>query len=230
MRKMKLDNKDLDLIGKKLIESGRMPQEEIDSVIAAPYLFERIVANRNSGSGQTVSTSVAAAIKARSNLRNAFVFAGIVVLLVTVIAGLSRLLSDAPKNTALNEIKVPVTLPETARPDLPPQQVGIKLSPGRARISEMQAAPSVAKYETRETRPRLGKRPTAEPSEEFYAVSDAGDLADSAAGGRIIRVDMPRTSLLAMGVNVPLENDADVIRADLLVGADGVTRAIRLIR
>lgn len=230
MRKTKLDNKELDLIGKKLVESGRMPVEEIDSVIAAPYLFGRVMAERSSGNAQAASTSVAAPIYVRSNLRKAFVFAGIVVLIVTVIAALSRMRPDAPKNTALNEIKVPVTSPVTARPDLPPQQVGIKLSPGRARISEMQAAPAVEKYETRQIRQRIARRQMEEPSDEFYAVSDAGDLADTAAGGRIIRVDMPRTSLLALGVDVALENEADVIRADLLVGADGVTRAIRLIK
>lgn len=227
---MKLDNKDLDLIGKKLVESGRMHVDEIDSVIAAPYLFGRVRAERNSGNAHAASTSVAAAIKARSNLRKAFVFAGVVVLLVTIIAALSRLRPDARKNTALNEIKVPVTSPETARPDLPPQQVGIKLSPGRARISGVQAVSAVARYETRERRPKLAKRQIDEPSEQFYAVSDAGDLADTAADGRIIRVDMRRSSLLAMGVDVPLENEADVIRADLLVGSDGVTRAIRLIK
>ena len=40
---------------------------------------------------------------------------------------------------------------------------------------------------------------------------------------------MPRSALFAMGVNIPLENDAEVVKADLLVGTDGVTRAIRVV-
>jgi len=39
---------------------------------------------------------------------------------------------------------------------------------------------------------------------------------------------MSRASLFAMGINIPLENGAEVVKADLLVGPDGVTRAVRL--
>ena len=50
------------------------------------------------------------------------------------------------------------------------------------------------------------------------------------SGGRIIRVDMQRSSLFALGVNVPLENGPDAIKADLLIGPDGMTRAIRVVQ
>jgi hypothetical protein len=32
-----------------------------------------------------------------------------------------------------------------------------------------------------------------------------------------------------MGMNVPLENESPTVKADILVGPDGVTRAIRLV-
>lgn len=56
-----------------------------------------------------------------------------------------------------------------------------------------------------------------------------GDTLEAARGGHVVRVDMPRSSLFAMGVNVPLENETGSIKADLLVGPDGVTRGIRLV-
>ena len=65
---------------------------------------------------------------------------------------------------------------------------------------------------------------------EFYAISYSGDPAETDAGGRIVRVEMQRSSLFALGVNVPLENDAGPVKADLLIGRDGVTRAIRVVR
>ena len=43
-----------------------------------------------------------------------------------------------------------------------------------------------------------------------------------------MRVEMSRASLFAMGINIPLENGAEVVKADLLVGPDGVARAVRL--
>jgi hypothetical protein len=47
--------------------------------------------------------------------------------------------------------------------------------------------------------------------------------------GRVIRVDLPRASLISLGVNIPLENDKQIIKTDLLIGPDGVPRAIRLV-
>ena len=65
---------------------------------------------------------------------------------------------------------------------------------------------------------------------EFYALSFAGDPNEAERGGRIVRVDIPRSTLYAMGVDIPLENEAETVKADLLVGNDGVTRAIRVVK
>jgi hypothetical protein len=64
---------------------------------------------------------------------------------------------------------------------------------------------------------------------DFYYLSTAYDQDEPYSGGRVIRVDMPRSSLFALGVNVPLENGPDVVKADLLIGPDGTTRAIRVV-
>jgi hypothetical protein len=63
---------------------------------------------------------------------------------------------------------------------------------------------------------------------DFYPISYAGN--EALAGGRIIRVDLPRAQAFAMGIRVPLENDSDTVKADVIVGPDGVPRAVRLVR
>jgi hypothetical protein len=63
---------------------------------------------------------------------------------------------------------------------------------------------------------------------EFYPISYAGN--ETLAGGRIVRVDLPREQAFAMGIRVPLENDSDTVRADIIVGPDGVPRAVRLVK
>jgi hypothetical protein len=65
------------------------------------------------------------------------------------------------------------------------------------------------------------------PALEFQPVTYTGDPSDI-AGGRIVRVELSRQALFAMGVNIPLENGVDNVKADLLIGPDGVTRAVRL--
>ena len=66
-----------------------------------------------------------------------------------------------------------------------------------------------------------------EPPQEFYALADM--RPSDIANGRVIRVDLPRASLVALGVNIPLDSDKQMIKTDLLVGPDGVPRAIRLV-
>jgi hypothetical protein len=71
---------------------------------------------------------------------------------------------------------------------------------------------------------------TVEPAIEFYALpAVASSAREVAAGGRVVRVDLPRASLVALGVNVPLEVEQQTWKTDLLVGPDGVPRAIRLV-
>jgi len=79
---------------------------------------------------------------------------------------------------------------------------------------------------------RAPQRPIQVPANDddsgFYPVSYAGN--EALAGGRIVRMDIPRAQAFAMGIRVPLENDSETVRADVIVGPDGVPRAVRLVR
>ena len=70
---------------------------------------------------------------------------------------------------------------------------------------------------------------TPAPENDFVAVTYVGDGAESTRGGRVIRVDMARSTLFAMGFPVSLENESPTVKADLLIGPDGATRAVRLV-
>jgi hypothetical protein len=99
------------------------------------------------------------------------------------------------------------------------------LNPKR-KVSQQAQTVSYRKQEDRSTRPE--KVPT--PSRiEFYPVSYTGDPSEI-AGGRVVRVELSRQALFAMGANIPLENGVENVKADLLIGPDGVTRAVRLAR
>jgi hypothetical protein len=45
-----------------------------------------------------------------------------------------------------------------------------------------------------------------------------------------VRVEVPRATLLSLGLPLNLERGDSHVKADLLVGDDGMTRAIRLVR
>jgi hypothetical protein len=62
---------------------------------------------------------------------------------------------------------------------------------------------------------------------DFVALPGASSLPDFESG-RIMRIELPLTGLPAYGLDMVLDAAPGTIEADLLVGQDGVPRAIRL--
>ena len=224
MHKRGLNNKDLDKIGKKLFESTRSSGVDIDQVVSNPHLYDmvraRIAANVENPDQETVRSL-------GFNWRYAAV--GTILMIVTAGAAMLFLTGNKPNSSsALVVEQVPEVIPVSqARPDHPPKPMFSKLPSGRAFQTSNKAKA------LRTINKKIESRPKPEqvhlPQNEFYALSFAGDMEETAAGGRIIRVDMPRSSLFAMGVDVPLENGREMVKTDLLIGSDGMTRAVRVV-
>ena len=233
MKKRNLDNTELDLIGRKLIERGSVPSADIDRIVSNPDLFSLVNA-RIAADGNTYNAKLSSGWAPFTFIRrNSALFAGVAIMLIAVIAAANLLRSDrspVPVRADIKEVQDLAETPDTARPDLPPQeQVGRNRSPGRAQNNDFQFEKAVVKQNVTAAERKARKASSIEPEAEFYAISSSGG-ADDTGDGQIIRVDMPRSSLLALGVNVPLENDSEIVKADLLVGANGVARAIRVIK
>lgn len=64
---------------------------------------------------------------------------------------------------------------------------------------------------------------------DFMPVS-YGDNLNDIDNGRIIRVEMPRSALAQFGLPVNMERANERIKADVLIGDDGMARAIRFVR
>ncbi len=70
----------------------------------------------------------------------------------------------------------------------------------------------------------------SEAEGDFYSLPFAGIFEHSKEELQMLRVELPRSSLVALGLNPPLENEKGIIKTDLLVSSDGITRAIRLVK
>ncbi len=220
----KLDDKTLDAIGKLLVKAdvARVPQ--IDEVISDPRLFARVRALIATGETMGVEPETGPSwhelIRPRS-----LVFGGIAALLVLAVGAFS-LLETGRGVVVVEQIQIPPAKAEVARPVFPPKEIETgKLSAGRAKKPVFTAVRAVS------TVRRVNKRPTVrfDAEGEFLPVALTGDPTETAGGGRIIRVDLKRSSLFALGVNLPLENSEEIVKADLLIGSDGVTRAVRVV-
>jgi hypothetical protein len=61
---------------------------------------------------------------------------------------------------------------------------------------------------------------------EFIPLPNAESLAPNEQVN-LVRVEVPRASMIPLGYAVSEENAADIVEADVVLGADGVARAIR---
>jgi hypothetical protein len=107
------------------------------------------------------------------------------------------------------------------------------------------AAEPEPRRESRAPRPRRGSRPRlikpfiidgmttyakdSEYATDFFPLSYGGDQKPMETG-EVIRVQMPRSALIAFGLPVNVERADVPVKADLLVGEDGLARAIRFVR
>jgi hypothetical protein len=123
----------------------------------------------------------------------------------------------------------------------PPPQPVVKPEEQVAKDNGESESPreSRAPQARRGNRPRLNK-PFIIDSMTTYA-EDSGDATDffplSYGGdqkpmerGEVIRVQMPSSALIAFGLPVNVERADTPVKADLLVGEDGMARAIRFVR
>ncbi len=64
---------------------------------------------------------------------------------------------------------------------------------------------------------------------DFLPLGDANNLATQ-DGGQLVRVELPRSALLTFGLPMNIERAAEPVKADVLVGQNGLARAIRFVR
>lgn len=64
---------------------------------------------------------------------------------------------------------------------------------------------------------------------DFLPLSYGSDLTQL-EGGQVVRVELPRAALQSLGLPMNVERAGERVKADVLIGSDGVARAIRFIR
>jgi hypothetical protein len=75
---------------------------------------------------------------------------------------------------------------------------------------------------------RLPKLLNTEITTDFFPVNYDG-AANLDAGGQIVRVELPRTTMASFGLPVNMERADEKIKADVLLGVDGLAHAIRFV-
>jgi hypothetical protein len=212
-----------------IVRASVITDDELDEIVGQPYLYKKIDSRIKDQKPSKQSFMPAW-------LFNRYSVASAAAALV-VIATLSFALLQKRSNTAPVEVtyvsndqdlgESPVTIIRT--PDQPTADQDDTASTDELNNS---AKRHVEKSRPKRSTVTSGQRQVrdVEDVSPFYPITYAenSDMPDE--GEQIVRVELPRSSLFAMGLNVPVENEMVNVRADLLIGSDGVTKAVRLVR
>jgi hypothetical protein len=94
------------------------------------------------------------------------------------------------------------------------------------------SAPKLARAGTPRRAP-AGRRPGRVPARSEvttgFVALQPGPALNPGESGRLVRVRLPRTTLVSFGLPVNFEQPGDAVQADVLFGEDGVARAIRFV-
>jgi hypothetical protein len=212
----KLENRKLDEVGKALVKAGAASTRDLEKLVTNPALFESVRAR--------IALEDTAPAPRRYFFRPGVATFAAVALIAAVAVSLGVFRSE-PNQVVVDRLPAAPRKPEVKQP----READIVDTPARQTREPIRAERILNRQSIRTASPRQPAVQQARYSSEFYAVSYAGDPHETERGGRIVRVDIPRSTLFAMGVDIPLENERETVKADLLIGSDGVTRGIRVV-
>ena len=228
MKRQIPNTNELDRLTSSLLKSTALRHEEVEQIASRGDLFlsvkRRIAAEAREE--QRVNTGGVLFTRPR-----VIVFASIVSILtvlftVEAIVERSNVNRKTSQPMAKSNVAPQQPQPEVIKSDPQPSRND---SHDETAVSRQNVErPTAIKTVYHASRTAQATEPEDQQPVEFYALADMNSN-ESVAGGRVIRVDLPRASLVALGVNMPLGNDKQLVKADIVVGPDGVPRAIRVV-
>ncbi|MDT4896455.1 MAG: hypothetical protein QOH25_1532 [Acidobacteriota bacterium] len=170
-------------------------------------------------------------------------------ILIFSVFALPRLLSDDSGGRAVQKasnaqpapgLSPTITIPESEQDEAEIQPLNATVNPEDDVIPSVprpvdrrRAVMQIAGLRNRPAQRANNLTPTTSANEEittdFLPLSYSSSLSQM-DGGQVVRVELPRSALQSFGLPVNAENASERVKADVLLGHDGVARAIRFVR
>jgi hypothetical protein len=171
------------------------------------------------------------------------VAAAAVVLIVLGIAGVSRFASRqsqpgaaGSKNTVAisssSSSPAMVDLSNTSKPEKNLPDDGVKVDRQkipRRHPRSFNRDSNADRQTLAQTNAPAAKDTASEVATYFMPLGYAGPI-NPQDGGQLVRVELPRSAMLSMGLPVNMDRYGERVKADVLLGPDGLARAIRFVQ
>jgi len=192
-----------------LTSSLQLLAEEMESLNAPPEIEQKL---REAFRAQTATAA------SHSYGRYWLVaVAAMILIVISVIALRSR--NEPPKPTIAQQpqIKEQPTIVEEPRVD--------QLQPKQQQIAQKPRRPAARRSQNNEVANHVNR----EIATDFMPLGyfNASTLQD---GGQIVRVELPRSTLMSFGLPVNMDRYHEKVKADVFIGVDGLAHAIRFVR
>lgn len=238
MNKRTSQKKELDRIGRELFETARVSDDEIERIVAAPQLFSAVKTRINAEQMRRERESSFANRKVAPFWSWQKVSAAAAAFLLFAFGILGFI--EISDSTKIDEraVAVPEIQTRIEKIEISPSPQ-ISIVPQKAKRIEnpeqkyqtvaQKAAIKLPNIKKPKRKPQPFETPKIEPNNRFYALTYAGNIGEKGEELHVIRTELSPSTLFALGVNLPIENAPEKIKTDLLIGTDGVARAIRFV-
>lgn len=201
---------------REAVHSARADEEVINAAADSPFLFQRVRAQLAAESGSPATRGWLASLFASMQVPGwAMVATAMAVLVATM------LLARAARQTMPEPPAPMVAGTPPGRPSMP-----INITPAPPKVVAIADNKGGKNHSPRRS---SIKRVEEEVTTEYLPLTYVA-YADEADGGHVVRVQVPRSALLTLGVPLGAAPSAELVKADVIVGDDGLARAIRLVR
>lgn len=238
MSKHDLQSEKLDKIGRSLLKAARVSDEEIENIVAAPELLDsvlcRIKAEKLSHRKPKLFFDDWTILTFFNQRKAIGAFAILMVLLISAAV------------ITFKKQDLPQIVEQTIRPGMQPKThpaEHLLLFPEikKAKVSKVKNQANSERTAFKIEKSRLLNRgrkrdlviawqgPKKQPPEVFYSLAVGRNWEESGEDLQIVRAEISRSELFALGINLSVENESAKVKTDLLVGADGLARAFRFV-
>ena len=237
LRRKKLrEDEGFDQVQREVLLAVKVSEEEIESAANSPDLYDglrlRIAGERGRRfGGRTLGdwrpADRAGLIFVRALLGPSrptqWILTPAAVLLLVAVALLLWLPKQSRESSKIAQPVIPQTVP--SRP-LDPDPRALPASPekvlGAVTLTSNQQRRIYRRHQSLDNH-------TDEIATDFLPLTFTAD-STAPESGHLVRVTIPRSALLAMGLPMNAERAGELVRADVFIGDDGLARAIRFIQ
>ncbi len=204
----------LDEFCRDVINAARASDQEVNAALNAPFLYPRLRARIEDERAARTSVFVEAGKRWDWARQWRWALTGVALALLTL-AGWRWL--QAPPAAPLVAYEQPapsVIVTEASVPPVPPAKNKVVAKPLLATSTKARRAVPLPE--------------DSEIATDYLPLTYVADSEEQS--GQVVRVEMPRSAMLALGFPVDNEFTSELVKADVIVGDDGLALAIRFVR